>query len=92
MSLQTSTHSQAVENERGQLMEMLLHFSPIELTNLRRLLQKAEQIKRNGSHDMKLPQRKRRFVDAEDGGPVWELGFAEVFDRASCYERIEGEE
>ncbi len=92
MSFQTSAHTQAAESEHGQLMEMLLHFSPMELTNLRRVLQKAEQIKRNGSHDLKSSRRQRRFVEAEDGGPVWELGFAEVFDRASCYERIEDEE
>jgi len=65
-----------------ELLQMLLSFSVEEIANLRRLLVKAENLKLNGNEDIKP----RRFIDPDDGGPVWALGFIDEFDRASCYE------
>jgi len=68
-----------------ELLQMILNLSLEEIANLRRLLDQAEQLKLNGKEGIKP----RRFIDPDDGGPVWEFGFIDEFDRASCYEVIE---
>jgi len=65
-----------------ELLQMIINLSLEEIANLRRLLDKAEHLKLNGNEGIKP----RRFIDPDDGGPVWELGFIDEFDRWSCYE------
>lgn len=69
-----------------ELLQILLSFSVAEIANLRRLLSKAEALKLDDHAGSEKPQRPRRFIDPDDGGPVWELGFIGEFDRWSCYE------
>lgn len=65
-----------------ELLQMIVNLSFEEIANLRRLLDKAEHLKLNGKEGVKP----RRFIDLDDGGPVWEFDFVDEFDRASCYE------
>ena len=89
MITQAQPQTSTAMSEPQQLLDMLLQFSPAELGNLRRLLQAAERQRRNGNHESQSMNTPRRFIDAEDNGPVWELGFVDTFDRVSCYERSE---
>ena len=89
MTTQHQLHASTAMSEPQQLLATLLQFSPAELGNLRRLIQAAERHKRNGNHESQSLKAPRRFIDPEDNGPVWELGFTDTFDRASCYARSE---
>lgn len=89
MTTQLQPQTSIAMSEPQQLLDMLLQFSPAELGNLRRLLQAAERHKRNGNQEHQSLKAPRRFIDPEDNGPVWELGFTDTFDRASCYARSE---
>lgn len=84
MSTQAIIDTKAAQSQ--EVLQLLLSFSADEIANLRRLLYHAERLKRNGHEEGKEPQRPRRFIDPDDGGPVWELGFIDEFDRWSCYE------
>jgi len=65
-----------------ELLQMIINLSLEEIVNFRRLLDQAEHLKLNGNAGIKP----RRFIDPDDGGPVWELDLIDDFDRASCYE------
>lgn len=89
MSTQTTIDSKAAQSQ--ELLQILLNFSTEEIAKLRRLLYYAEKLKHNGHEDNQatpeeVSQRPCRFIDPDDGGPVWELDFIDEFDRASCYE------
>jgi hypothetical protein len=89
MSTQATIDTKAAQSQ--ELLQMILALSAAEISNLRRLLYYAERLKHNGHEDsqattQEASQRPRRFIDPDDGGPVWELGFIDEFDRASCYE------
>ena len=78
-------------DQHHELLQVLLNLSSEEIAKLQRLLYYAERLKHNGHEDSQttpaeVSQRPRRFIDPDDGGPVWELGFMDEFDRVSCYE------
>lgn len=87
MSTQALIDSKAAQSQ--ELLQMIMNLSAEEIANLRRLLNKAEMLKRNGGENSKSSQRPRRFIDPEDGRPVWELDLIDEFDRESCYEDFE---
>jgi hypothetical protein len=89
MSMQTTIDPKAAPSH--ELVQILLSLSTEEIAKLRRLLYYAERLKHNGHEDSQanpeeVSQHPRRFIDPDDGGPVWELDFIDEFDRASCYE------
>jgi len=84
MSTSATVDAKAAQSQ--ELVQMILSLSVEEIANLRRLLDKAERLKFNGSEGSQAPQQPRRFIDPDDGGPVWELDLIDEFDRASCYE------
>jgi hypothetical protein len=89
MSTQTAIDTKAAQSQ--ELLQIILNLSTEEIDNLLRLLYQAARLKRNGRADSKAApagvfQHQRRFIDPEDGGPVWELDLVDEFDRASCYE------
>lgn len=84
MTTQATIDTKAAQSQ--ELMQMIMNLSAEEIANLQRLLHKAVMLKRDEDEENKSSQRPRRFIDPDDGGPVWELGFIDEFDRASCYE------
>jgi len=84
MSTQTITDAKAAASQ--ELLQILMSFSADEIAKLRHLLCQAEKLMRNGHEKSTEPQRPRRFIDPDDGGPAWEFEFVDEFDRASCYE------
>jgi hypothetical protein len=91
MPVQTTIDANAAQ--RHELLQILLNLSTEEIAKLRRLLYYAERLKHNGHEDNQAtPEaaslRPRRFIDPDDGGPVWELDLIDEFDRESCYEEF----
>lgn len=84
MSIQTTIDPKAAQGQ--ELLQMIMNLSAEEIANLQRLLHKAVMLKRYRDEENTSSQRPRRFIDPDDGGPVWELDFIDEFDRASCYE------
>ncbi|MCI0694155.1 hypothetical protein L0337_19375 [candidate division KSB1 bacterium] len=89
MSTQITTDKKAAQSH--ELLQILLDLSTEEIAKLQRLLYYAKRLKHNGHEDSQatpneVSQRPRRFIDPDDGGPVWELDLIDEFDRESCYE------
>ena len=74
-----------------ELMQMLLNLSSEEVANLQRLLHQVERLKSSKPKQNKKTQRPQRFIDPKDKAPVWDLGFVDEFDRATCYENTSDE-
>ena len=83
----TTRFEEATPVQNQHLMDMLMELSPDEISKFRRLLHQVNAIKRNG--EKKSAPVEYRHIDPNDGGPTWDLGFVEQFDRLSCYEDVE---
>ncbi len=87
MPTQATIDTKAAQSQ--ELLQMILDLSIEEIVNLRRLFDKAERLKLNGTDNKRDSLQPRRFIDPEDGRPVWELDLIDEFDRESCYEDFE---
>jgi hypothetical protein len=74
-----------------ELMQMLLNLSLEEVANLQRLLHQVQRLKSSAPKQNRKTQRQQRFIDPQDNAPVWDLGFVDEFDRATCYENTSDE-